>query len=241
MQSILFITNHQDTDENGWRRFLDDKFTPHATINPQAAWDFVNFPVKLLIDDVRELQERLSQVGHQPTVFVLTDMAASSLVVQNALLKMLEAPPEAVTFVLVTSTLAPILPTIQSRCQLIKAIITDQNSSELYPSLENLQFVRWPELDASQIAQIITTAFSQNQTQLKKTAPQYSQTSVSLLAFDSYSRQILANLSSKNDISFSLRALKSLTKASQLLRANVSPKNVYYYLALDLQLQQPLG
>ncbi|MGI5817274.1 MAG: DNA polymerase III subunit gamma/tau [Armatimonadota bacterium] len=71
------------------------------------------------IDDIRELRER---VGYAPTqarvkFYILDEAHMLTPAAANALLKTLEEPPNFVHFVLATTELHNILPTIRSRCQ----------------------------------------------------------------------------------------------------------------------------
>ncbi len=71
------------------------------------------------IDDIRELRER---VGYAPTqarckFYILDEAHMLTPAAANALLKTLEEPPPFVYFVLATTELHNILPTIRSRCQ----------------------------------------------------------------------------------------------------------------------------
>ena len=139
MPSFLVVSNFVSLQPDEWRDYLRsllaDKGQSFAKV---TVWQFVNLPQKLLIDDVRELQTQLATHGHEPLVFVCTQLEQTSSVVQNSLLKMLEEPPVNVTLILTTTNLQAILPTIQSRCQ----IITDQKnidkSSIIWPTLDEL-------------------------------------------------------------------------------------------------------
>ena len=71
------------------------------------------------IDDIRELRDR---VGYAPTqarckFYILDEAHMLTPAAANALLKTLEEPPDFVHFVLATTELHNILPTIRSRCQ----------------------------------------------------------------------------------------------------------------------------
>ncbi len=71
------------------------------------------------IDDIRELRER---IGYAPTqarlkFYILDEAHMLTPAAANALLKTLEEPPDFVHFVLATTELHSILPTIRSRCQ----------------------------------------------------------------------------------------------------------------------------
>jgi DNA polymerase III subunit gamma/tau len=71
------------------------------------------------VDDARELIERsnfVATVGRY-RVFILDECHMLTTAAQNALLKLLEEPPLRVVFILCTTELHKVLPTIISRCQ----------------------------------------------------------------------------------------------------------------------------
>jgi len=71
------------------------------------------------VDDVRELQELLSYapVRDRYKVLIFDEAHMLSAAASNALLKTIEEPPPRVLFVLATTEIRKILPTILSRCQ----------------------------------------------------------------------------------------------------------------------------
>lgn len=84
---------------------------------------FINANLEpITIEMVRDLisSTSYSVSERQHKVFVLANLDQASLPAQQALLKILEEPPKRTLFVLTTSQLNKVLPTIQSRC-LIKA------------------------------------------------------------------------------------------------------------------------
>ena len=74
---------------------------------------------QIRIDQIRELQGALTVTGHHGSrrVVLLDPAEAMNGVTANALLKLLEEPPEGCVFVLVSSSPRSLLPTIRSRCQ----------------------------------------------------------------------------------------------------------------------------
>jgi DNA polymerase-3 subunit gamma/tau len=71
------------------------------------------------IDEIRELRDRvnLAPVGGRAKVYIIDEVHMLTTEAFNALLKMLEEPPEHVVFVLATTEKHKVLPTIISRCQ----------------------------------------------------------------------------------------------------------------------------
>lgn len=74
---------------------------------------------QIVIEQVRELQQSLNVTGHQSSrrVIVISPADAMNVYTANALLKLLEEPPQGCTFLLVSSLPRRLLPTIRSRCQ----------------------------------------------------------------------------------------------------------------------------
>ncbi len=80
-------------------------------------------PVELSIDVVREFL--IAQVFRRPTlsarrVFVVSEAEKLNVNSQNALLKVLEEPPPYCTIILLCTRLERLLPTIKSRCQILR-------------------------------------------------------------------------------------------------------------------------
>lgn len=71
------------------------------------------------IDDIRELISRaaLAPVQGRYRIFILDESHQLSTSAQNALLKCIEEPPEKTIFILATTEVHKLLPTIVSRCQ----------------------------------------------------------------------------------------------------------------------------
>lgn len=70
-----------------------------------------------LVDDIRQLQDSLMYtVPGLTSVLVIDEAQGLSRAASNALLKTLEFPPENTVFILITTEVAKILPTIRSRC-----------------------------------------------------------------------------------------------------------------------------
>ena len=71
------------------------------------------------VDDIRELKERVNYAPAEARykVYIIDEFHMLSTSASNALLKTLEEPPPRVIFILATTELHKILPTIMSRCQ----------------------------------------------------------------------------------------------------------------------------
>src|ERR687889_1508170 len=71
------------------------------------------------IDEIRDLRDRvnLAPVAGRMKIYIIDEVHMLTAEAFNALLKMLEEPPEHVVFVLATTEKHKVLPTIISRCQ----------------------------------------------------------------------------------------------------------------------------
>ncbi len=71
------------------------------------------------VDDIRQLREfvRFAPAKSKKKIYIIDEVHMLSPGAFNALLKTLEEPPEYIVFILATTELHKIIPTIQSRCQ----------------------------------------------------------------------------------------------------------------------------
>jgi len=86
------------------------------------------------IDEIRELQGRLATTPSRGKrmVAIINDADRLTKGAQNALLKILEEPPENSILFLIVSNIKRILPTVVSRCQVKKfPLMTDEEISEI--------------------------------------------------------------------------------------------------------------
>ncbi len=91
------------------------------SINENRALDFIEIDAasNTGIDDIRTLRERItiSPAQARYKVYLIDEFHMLSTAASNALLKTLEEPPPHVIFILATTEVHKILPTIMSRCQ----------------------------------------------------------------------------------------------------------------------------
>jgi DNA polymerase III delta prime subunit len=79
----------------------------------------MKFPL-IKIEDVRNLNNLIRLSFSEPTLIVSENIEAATEEALNAFLKNLEEPQENIYFVLTTASTKKVLPTIVSRCQVIK-------------------------------------------------------------------------------------------------------------------------
>ncbi|MGY3724089.1 DNA polymerase-3 subunit delta' [Granulicatella balaenopterae] len=84
------------------------------------------------VDQIRELRQRLATSGMESSkkVCILHQADQMTLGASNSLLKFLEEPIVEVYFFLLTENVAKVLPTIQSRCQVVRVIPTSSQQFE---------------------------------------------------------------------------------------------------------------
>jgi DNA polymerase-3 subunit delta' len=96
---------------------------------------------KIKIEQVREAIDFISLQSWVEHRFIVIDQV-DKITVQaaNALLKSLEEPPQGVHFILITSNLSQVLPTIRSRCQVVNfEALKEEDLLQLCPGIENWQ------------------------------------------------------------------------------------------------------
>jgi hypothetical protein len=81
------------------------------------------------IEDVRNLNNFLRLTVTEPTIILTKNIEETGIEALNAFLKNLEEPQENLYFVLTTQSIQKVLPTIVSRCQIIKSTNKQINKS----------------------------------------------------------------------------------------------------------------
>lgn len=116
---LPLILVNPDLDERiSWLKSLALE-TGLSLTGPDLLW--INPEEKIGVEKVRELKQFLSLKPYQSTKIgaVLCAAEAMSIEAQNALLKLLEEPPEKAVLYLGVNNLGALLPTVLSRCQII--------------------------------------------------------------------------------------------------------------------------
>ena len=84
------------------------------------------------VDQIRALKQDIYVVPNDAThkVYVIKDADTMNANAQNALLQMLEEPPAHAVFILCTDNPAALLPTVRSRCVLLKSQSSSDNADD---------------------------------------------------------------------------------------------------------------
>lgn len=96
--------------------------TKLAATYPTSTYRYLNLEGEgsIKIETIRALLASLSITTDKPRLVLVQPADALTPAAQNALLKALEEPPVDTTFALVTNNLSSLLPTIRSRCTLVR-------------------------------------------------------------------------------------------------------------------------
>ncbi len=111
----------------------------HSKITPQSELIHI-FTEKssITIKQVQDLSGPLSIAPRLPRVVWIEEADLLTTPAQNALLKMLEEPPESTTFYLTCLSQNPLLPTIRSRCLSLKLGGANASTPDTLSSLKDL-------------------------------------------------------------------------------------------------------
>jgi DNA polymerase-3 subunit delta' len=95
---------------------------------------------QIAVDQIRELGDFLGLSSHRSglRIILLHPAEALNLASANALLKMLEEPPEGVLFLLVTHQPQRLLPTIRSRCNVIEMSAPERLAAEAWLTAQGI-------------------------------------------------------------------------------------------------------
>lgn len=109
MHAYLFIGNNKEN--------IDKQI---STFFPNILGQISNQTITK-IEDVRNLRKHLKLTQSALTYIKIEDIDSSTIEAQNAFLKNLEEPPSNIIFILTAHSETTLLPTILSRCQVIKS------------------------------------------------------------------------------------------------------------------------
>ena len=113
---LLYSDSEVDLNKNECRLILNDEFLNVYTIYPQNKSNVITK------DQILKLKEEFSYTSQikGPRVYIINDVDTMNVSSANSLLKFIEEPVNDLYGILLTTNSKKILPTILSRCQLIK-------------------------------------------------------------------------------------------------------------------------
>ncbi|MBI4986276.1 MAG: DNA polymerase III subunit delta' [Rhodocyclales bacterium] len=111
---IFAAGNHPD-----FRHVIPEADAEEAEGEASDAGDKKKASSQILIGQIRALEDFVYMGGHRSStrVILIEPAEAMNFAAENALLKILEEPPSGVCFLLVTSRVKKLLPTVRSRCR----------------------------------------------------------------------------------------------------------------------------
>ena len=131
----------------------------YATVHPAGApagCTRISFPIKK-IEDVRSLNGLIRLSFNQPTLIICENIHEATEEALNAFLKNLEEPQENIYFALTSSSIRSVLPTVVSRCQVIKIRSTKYDIVDGYSAQNNEEIIKFLNLKVDERLNYIDT------------------------------------------------------------------------------------
>lgn len=205
-------------------RYLTDHFPqlPLAN-NPNLSW-FNQERTSLKISQVRQILVEINYQAYlnQPRIIVLLQADLATLPAQQALLKTIEEPPANLIWILTVNQLSKILPTIQSRCQIInwsatpaasKITASQPTATDLTQPVTTPDFSTWQSILTGQT----------NYSAIIKQVEKYPTRDSAQLLTNQLLTEILTRLDQQPALT---AAAQQLLLAAEQLSQNISPKLV---------------
>lgn len=218
MKAKLFVTNSKDAATSyidGVKKSL--KTTSYSThvIEPSPS---------IGIDEIRKLKAALTRkaFGGKKRLVVIKRIDKATLQAQNALLKLLEEPPEKTHFLLTANNLDKVIKTIASRAEIIRTSHQLSRKDKSETKKEDIGREIYLKIRKASPGKRIILA--QNQAKSREEAKK------TLECLKSY---LHAQLHAKNNKDYSLKEIKS--SLSKIISAfDFLERNVNYKLTLDI-------
>lgn len=221
MHTFLFVGGVKDKRETSLQDYMDRwHIVPVDIIRLAAEGEHIT------IDEVRDFQKRLLLAPMQSpyTVGVIQDASLLTIEAQQALLKLLEEPPPRAYILLETDSADQLLPTIVSRCQIIRLSADSESDAELVTATQTINSLMG---DGAGEVFALVDAHTGDRTEAK----QWVRTLLSA------ARVILLSRYQKNtstDSNKIVRFIRRLQKAQTQLAVNCNPKLVLDRVFLSL-------
>lgn len=112
---LIIVSNSIDIQENFIdQHIIEKKIIPYLVFRIKPVKDEIS------IEQIREVKKELVVFNKDKRLFVIYSFDNSSIEAQNALLKTLEEKTGANQFILLAANINRVLPTIQSRCKIVR-------------------------------------------------------------------------------------------------------------------------
>lgn len=175
------------------------------------------------IEDVRLFQTHLNRkpMYGTKTIAIIYNAHTLTIEAQNALLKTLEEPPPALTIILETDRAAHLLPTVLSRCQIIRLAQTPFcDTSSIVPQIQ--QIIREKSIGKKlQMMETITTTRENTLAWIEQSIQE-----LRTILYNYYKSNLTPQSSSTWSLPDLYYYLRNLLNAFQFIEQNVSYKTV---------------
>ena len=206
--STLIITKNQDTINVKINQICSDLGHKFDKNNPDLL--LIDQDSGWGIDQIRKISNFFSQKPfcHQSKIIIILEAQNLNIKSQNALLKILEEPGKDNYIILTVNKIKSILPTITSRCQTIKIVGArhTQSSSQIIITGNLIKDLTLSEKLGKNKEDILPLLENQ-------------------LYF--YQQQLIKNPNQKNTY-----LVEKIIKATQMINANVDPRNALDFIFL---------
>lgn len=131
--SCRYVEQHAHPDVRHLVPEAEQEASDAAVTQPGAAQD-KKASEFITVNQIRALADFVSLTSHQSgrRIILIAPAEQLNLNAANGLLKMLEEPPDQTIFLLVTNQLSRILPTVRSRCRLIRMPVPDPGEASAW-------------------------------------------------------------------------------------------------------------
>lgn len=176
---------------------------------------------------IKKVQEKtfLKPLRSSDKAIIIPDAQSLTIPAQNALLKLLEEPPNHTYLFLLTTSLESLLPTIQSRCQILKKMGMTTRLTDDEQAISKTNYSEWTKRDIG-----LSLKLAEQSAKDKDKALQTLQ-NMTIFARS----QMLATIADNGEALTLARHLRELQTASKLLTStNTSPRLALEHLLLNL-------
>jgi len=185
------------------------------------------------VDQIRELKRDVYVVPNdsEQKVYIVRDADTMNLNAQNAFLQILEEPPAHAVFILCTSNPAALLPTVRSRCILLRSLNIDDSTydKEDFEALETLANEYMQAVEGNEV-KLMECMFTIDKLEKLNF---YSFLTITREKLSLSLRESIKNNDPKSRKAY-INAETTLLKAGEMLDLNVSTGHIAGYICANL-------